>query len=390
MKSLEALAQTGDEALLPQHLHQIAEAFVLKENFQWALWCLQLERLYHQRLLDNLQVLQEHWESRSKPTASELAAQHLDGLKHICQTHSRPRAKDAACVSLQALRSAEEDGGEPSPRRSDDQVDERMEARDEDSSPDISKMKRKDPEKEIASREGFHRSQLTDGGAGEAGAAVGCTISVRRDELHPSASVALEQAEPVEQQGGDLCLAQGKQAKKEAGESGEERAAGAFQMDVEGEDEEEEKLRHRALPVETIVSGTEVEQEPLHPETRAERSQISPVSGLVSILKRRTEAVDRESAPVITVTRSSIASTKRRVRFKFPDDSYEQDVGGGDSCLLLFLLCLVTVVISLGGTALYCALGDVHSSVCQDFSRNADFYMNQIQRGISHIQHWFG
>lgn len=28
-------------------------------------------------------------ESRSKPTASEPAAQHLDGLKHICQTHSR-------------------------------------------------------------------------------------------------------------------------------------------------------------------------------------------------------------------------------------------------------------------------------------------------------------
>lgn len=65
------------------------------------------------------------------------------------------------------------------------------------------------------------------------------------------------------------------------------------------------------------------------------------------------------------------------------------DVGGGDSCLLLFLLCLVTVVISLGGTALYCALGDAHSSVCRDFSRNADFYMGQIQRGISHIQHWF-
>lgn len=64
------------------------------------------------------------------------------------------------------------------------------------------------------------------------------------------------------------------------------------------------------------------------------------------------------------------------------------DVGGGDSCLLLFLLCLVTVVISLGGTALYCALGDAHSSVCQDFSRNADFYFGQLRRGISHIQHW--
>lgn len=65
------------------------------------------------------------------------------------------------------------------------------------------------------------------------------------------------------------------------------------------------------------------------------------------------------------------------------------DVGGGDSCLLLFLLCLVTVVISIGGTALYCALGDAQSSVCQDFSRNADFYIGQIRRGITRLQHWY-
>lgn len=69
--------------------------------------------------------------------------------------------------------------------------------------------------------------------------------------------------------------------------------------------------------------------------------------------------------------------------------SLSVDVGGGDSCLLLFLLCLVTVVISVGGTALYCALGDAHSSVCQDFSRNADVYMGQIQRVMAQIQHWF-
>lgn len=28
---------------------------------QWALWCIQLERLYHQRVLDNLNALQEQW-----------------------------------------------------------------------------------------------------------------------------------------------------------------------------------------------------------------------------------------------------------------------------------------------------------------------------------------
>ena len=171
----------------------------------------------------------------------------------------------------------------------DDQVDE---ARDEDSShsesshailtsweianvvesPDISKMKGKDPEREIVGREGFRRYQLSDGGGGEAGEAVGCTISVRKDE-HPSTSGALEQPEPAEQQEGDLSLTQERQAKKEAGQSREERAVNAFNMDVEGEDKEE-KPKQRALQVETIVSGTEAEKEPLHPESLAEKSQV--------------------------------------------------------------------------------------------------------------------
>lgn len=160
-----------------------------------------------------------------------------------------------------------------------DQVDKGIEARDKDSShsaesPEITKMKRKDPEKEMVGREGLHRSPLTDRGGGEAGEEVGCTISVLRDELHPSTSAALEQPEPAAQQGGDLWLTQEKQAKREAGESREERAVSAFKMDVEGEDEEEEKLRRIALRVETIVSGTEVEQEPLHPETLAGKSQV--------------------------------------------------------------------------------------------------------------------
>lgn len=176
----------------------------------------------------------------------------------------------------------------------DDQVDERMEARDEDSShsesshpiltscetadvvvsPDITEMKRQDPEGEIVGREGFHKSQLTDGGGGEAGEAVGSTISASRDELHPSTSVALDQPEPAEQQGGDRCLTQERQAKKEAGQSRQEKAVRAFKIHVEGEDGEEEKLRQRALQVETIASGTEVEQEPLHPEAPAEKSQV--------------------------------------------------------------------------------------------------------------------
>ncbi|GLD49036.1 consortin, partial [Lates japonicus] len=95
LESLEQLAQRGDDTHLPHYLHQIAEAFVLQEDYQRALWCIQLERLYHQRVLNNLNTLQEQWESQCKRTSSDLETQHLDALKHICQTHSRPRAGDA-------------------------------------------------------------------------------------------------------------------------------------------------------------------------------------------------------------------------------------------------------------------------------------------------------
>uniref|UniRef100_H3DK05 Uncharacterized protein n=1 Tax=Tetraodon nigroviridis TaxID=99883 RepID=H3DK05_TETNG len=303
MKSLEALAQTGDEALLPQHLHQIAEAFVLKENFQWALWCLQLERLYHQRLLDNLQVLQEHWGNTYLV---------LNGFSN---DHDNLLVVNCLCLCV---------------------------------------FQRVGANRLLLSWQRNIWTVLSTSARHTAGeSAKLCVIiiiddifcDIYRDKVVKMTEVSCADALPLSQT-----------AQQQYWTPSDTR-----------------------WPL--LINTSTVSVLPV---------MISPVSGLVSILKRRTEAVDRESAPVITVTRSSIASTKRRVRFKFPDDSYEQDVGGGDSCLLLFLLCLVTVVISLGGTALYCALGDVHSSVCQDFSRNADFYMNQIQRGISHIQHWFG
>ncbi|XP_011607932.1 uncharacterized protein cnsta isoform X1 [Takifugu rubripes] len=456
LKSLEDLAQRGDDAYLPQYIHKIAEAFVLKKNYHWALWCIQLERLYHQRLLDNLNVLQEQWESQRKPTSSELETRHLDSLKHICQTHSRPRVKDAVCVSWDILRSATEGGGELSPCVSGGHVDGRMETRDKESchfesnhpilpsckitdieSPGIVE-KREDPERELVGREGIHRSQLTDRGGGKAIEVERCTISAVRNELHTSTSVALEQPGPAEQQGGDLCLAQERLAKREAQESCEKKTVNALKMNVKAE-AEEEKVRQRVLQLKAVVSGTDVAQQQLYQEALAEKSQLQessqgfvyqmvslpsddhikqkahgevedvedadreasslddlaklitveeifPPCGLVSILKRQNETVD--CAPMNF--RSSKASSKRCVRFKLPDDSYEHDVGGGDSCLVLFLLCLVTVMISLGGTALYCALGDIHSSICQDFTRNADFYMDQIQRGIYYLQNWFG
>ncbi|XP_048830502.1 consortin isoform X2 [Brienomyrus brachyistius] len=115
---------------------------------------------------------------------------------------------------------------------------------------------------------------------------------------------------------------------------------------------------------------------------RIQVEEITPASGLVSILKRRT------SPEVISAPAPPKQTSKRKVRFREPDEVPDQDEVGSDSWLLLLLLCLATVVISVGGTALYCALGDVQSSVCTDFSRNVDFYFSQAQRGLDELRHW--
>ena len=61
---------------------------------------------------------------------------------------------------------------------------------------------------------------------------------------------------------------------------------------------------------------------------------------------------------------------------------------GGDSCLILLLLCLVTVVMSLGGTAAYCALVDSCSSICTDFTHNANFYVTHVRRFLDELRRW--
>lgn len=66
---------------------------------------------------------------------------------------------------------------------------------------------------------------------------------------------------------------------------------------------------------------------------------------------------------------------------------FTEEVGGG-SCVLLVLLCIVTVFLSVGGTALYCTFGDTESPVCTDFAANMDFYCTQILQGIEELKHW--
>lgn len=113
--------------------------------------------------------------------------------------------------------------------------------------------------------------------------------------------------------------------------------------------------------------------------------QSSSPDALVSILKRRRASLDGLPPPSDTAKKQS---AKRKVRFSEPEEGVEQDETGGDSCLILLLLCLVTVVISIGGTALFCTLVDTYSNICTDFTHNVDFYVTNARRLLEGLARW--
>ncbi|NXD17217.1 CNST protein, partial [Nothocercus nigrocapillus] len=115
---------------------------------------------------------------------------------------------------------------------------------------------------------------------------------------------------------------------------------------------------------------------------RIEIAEIAPAEGLVSILKKRD---DREGKTFAQVQQRQ---TKRRVRFQEMEDTLDQDEVTGGSCVLLILLCIATVFLSVGGTALYCTFGDKESPVCTDFAANMDFYYTQILQHMEELKHW--
>ncbi|NXE33902.1 CNST protein, partial [Ptilorrhoa leucosticta] len=115
---------------------------------------------------------------------------------------------------------------------------------------------------------------------------------------------------------------------------------------------------------------------------RIEITEIAPVEGLVSILKKRD---DRDGKTIAQVQQRQ---TKRRVRFQEMEDTLDQDEVSGGSCILLILLCIATVFLSVGGTALYCTFGDMESPVCTDFAANMDFYYTQILQRVEELKHW--
>lgn len=195
-------------------------------------------------------------------------------------------------------------------------------------SPDISEKDRKDPDRGLEGGDSFRGSQLTvregmDKKGGEAEGGVGYTISVESNEQHPSTTEGMEQSKPAEQQGGDLGLAQEREANREVKD--EKEASEALVMDDEEEDEEEEKVKegdsassHKSLPVETLVSEADVEEQQLHHEVLTEGnlhedSQVSTSQGVVYITdfschyiraKYRVNKVNIEKYTQINISKS--------------------------------------------------------------------------------------
>ncbi|XP_077367047.1 consortin, connexin sorting protein b isoform X2 [Festucalex cinctus] len=104
LASLQSLGENTDDTILPHSLHQIAEACSLQEDYQLAIQFLQLEKLYHERVLFNLTVMQENWESLCKekdaercfPTETDnIGQKHIETLRHICGTHLKPSLGEA-------------------------------------------------------------------------------------------------------------------------------------------------------------------------------------------------------------------------------------------------------------------------------------------------------
>lgn len=320
LASLQSLRENSDYTLLPHSLHQMAEAYSLKEDYQWAIQFLQLEKLYHERLLSNLAALQEDWESEwrernadsSFPAETDAVSQkHIETLSQICRTHHRPSTGVKQNSLNLTLQTCHDKAVTPETKRSGEEEEQ----------------------------------------------------SARSSEL-PTPPAGHE-----EEEGG--------------GEDGDTAYEEGQEMEEEEEEEPcEETPEEEEVKVEWPTGVPQASDKELAKLSHTEGS--SSPDGLVSILKRRRASLDGLPPPNDVITKNS----KRKVRFSEPEDGIEQDEVGGDSCLILLLLCLVTVVISIGGTALYCTLVDTYSNICTDFTHNVDFYVTNARRFFEGLGLW--
>ncbi|XP_014383731.1 PREDICTED: consortin [Myotis brandtii] len=305
-----------DSRALPLCLHQIAESYFQDEDYEKAMKFIQLERLYHERLLANLSAIQEQWETKWKTVQPRAATsprnsekgfngEDFERLTKFCATHQDPL---------------------------------------------LSKSKTAAAETALG-RESFAQSAVSEGPQGSGAAA---------EEPERGTCPGMEPS----------------------GESQQRE-------ETPGSGEDDPDLLPDLSPDEASYS---LQDDPPSPSDgslslddlarRIEVAEVVPAAGLVSILKKRNDAVGDHPAQM------QQKPPKRRVRFQEIDDNLDQDEAGSGSCILLVLLCVATVLLSVGGTALYCAFGDLDSPVCTDFADNVDFYYTKLLRGVAELKHW--
>ncbi|KAL6096273.1 cnst [Pungitius sinensis] len=342
LASLQSLRETSDYTMLPHSPHQIAEAYSLKEDYHWAIQFLQLEKLYHQRLLSNLADMQENWESQWRERKNDggvLAAEtdgisqkHIETLDQICRTHFRPSI------------SVEQNTVNQTPKDIQSKDERLQTCHDEGNKTETFQ----DEDKEQSVNPQIPQTAQEEGGEEDG----------EEEERREDGQEVEEEEKPCEETPED--------------EVKVEWPSGVPQASVK----ELARLSHAEGLV--VFSG-------ILPGMISALPLSSYPDGLVSILKRRRASLDGLPPPSDIATKHN---PKRKVRFSEPEEGLEQDEMGGDSCLILLLLCLVTVVISIGGTALYCTLVDTYSNICTDFTNNADFYVMTVQRFFEGLVHW--
>ncbi|XP_052437205.1 consortin [Carassius gibelio] len=429
LASLQELEEQGEHPLLPQCLHQIAESYMREEDYERAVRFIQLERLYHERLLSNLNALQQQWERRwslvgqcqdgPEDRETELDAEHLEKLRHICRTHRQPAWSADKCELSKVQRNSvirETQGGEQHLNtqelsyssgkvmedRSTSEAQQEVIQHEDCSSTAPQSNQSEQQHDPSSSSSSSSSSAVTDSSSSPACEDAGAEEeSVSMEASHRDATpmdTALPgnmEAQPVTEETGDTVdtgqdMVESVQHTKQE-DGGEEEEAlmleegGADQLPLERETPEktaELDLEENGNGVESLDIMNVSMLDDLAKRIQVE--EITPAAGLVSILKRRASLEGATSS----VPAAPKPISKRKVRFREPDEGLDHDEVGGDSWLLLLLLCLATVVISVGGTALYCTFGDAQSSVCTDFFHNMDFYIGRVQRGMDELKHW--
>ncbi|CAB1455349.1 unnamed protein product [Pleuronectes platessa] len=334
LASLQSLGENSNYTLLPHSLHQIAEAYSLQEDYRWAIQFLQLEKLYHERLLSNLAALQENWESRwrernpegSLPAETDaITVKHMETLNQICRTHPRP----SSSVEQNSLNTL------------------------------LREIQIKNQTLQSCHDRVNNPETSQEDGENEQ--------NVNSESVQGSLESGREEAEGEEDG----------EEEKEIYEEGQDVEEEEENPCAETPEEEEE------VKVEWPTGVSQASDKDLAKLSHTEGS--SSPNGLVSILKRRRASLDGLPPPSDLDTKQN---SKRKVHFSDPEDGTEQDEVGGDSCLILLLLCLVTVVISVGGTALYCTLVDTYSNICTDFTQNVNFYVMNVRGFFEGLGHW--